>query len=260
MTAEALAVHATFGQLGLYRTADHRYFVDGQGPIPSVTTIQKMLDKSGPLVGWAKREAARCAVRNLEMLAQMKATGGDAAAVNWLKAIPDYQRDTAADIGSRIHGLAERLARGESVEVTEQERPFAESYAAWIAANEPEFLYLEEMVANLSVGYAGTFDAILRMKGKTWLCDVKTGSGIYADTSLQLAAYAGAEFIGRPGDATRYRLPEIEAYAVIHVRPDAPVEFVPYAVTDESWRAFLACKVLHDWNEGEAKRVIRRNG
>ena len=180
------------------------------------------------------------------------------AAVNWLKSIPDYQRDTAADMGSRVHGLAERLARGEAVEVTEDERPFAERYAKWIAANEPEFLYLEEMVANLTVGYAGTFDAILRLKGKTYLADVKTGTGIYPETAIQLAAYAHGEFMGRPGDPTRYRIPQIDAYAVLHVRPDQPVEFVPYAVTDASWQAFLACKTLHSWSEGEAKTVKGR--
>lgn len=256
--AEVDAIHATFGQEGLYRTADHRYFWRGRGPIPSVTTIQKMLDKSGPLVGWAKRETAACAVRNLPMLVQMRESGGDAAAVAWLKSIPDYQRDTAADIGSRIHGLAERLARGEAVEVTEEERPFAERYAKWIASAEPEFLYLEEMVANLTVGYAGTFDAILRHKGKTYLADVKTGTGIYPETAIQLAAYSRAEFIGRPGDPTKYRIPPIDAYAVIHVRPDQPTEFVPYAVTDASWQAFLACKALHTWSEGEAKRVMGR--
>lgn len=256
--AEAAALHATFGQEGLYRTADHRYFFNGVGPIPSVTTIQGKLDKSGPLVGWAKKATAACAVRNLPMLVQMAASGGPEAAVAWLKSIPDYQRDTAADIGSRVHTLAERLARGEAVEVTDEERPFAERYATWIAAAAPEFLYLEEMVANLTVGYAGTFDAILRLRGKTYLADVKTGAGIYADTAIQLAAYAHGEFIGRPGDPTKYRLPAIDAYAVLHVRPDQPTEFVPYAVTDASWQAFLACKTLHDWSEGEAKTVKGR--
>ena len=48
--------------LGLTRDERHVYgYNDGQVvryPIPSVTTIIKLIDKSGPLVGWAKRETA----------------------------------------------------------------------------------------------------------------------------------------------------------------------------------------------------------
>jgi hypothetical protein len=107
--------------LGLTRTAAHLYsWNDGRtvhAALPSVTTVLRVVDKSGPLVGWAKRETAACAVRNLDMLLRMRETGGDAAATDWLKRIPDYQRDTAADIGSRVHRLVEQLARGTDPEV-----------------------------------------------------------------------------------------------------------------------------------------------
>src|SRR5450759_1104644 len=103
--------------LGLTRTADHRYaWRDNRTSvtnIPSVTTILKVVDKSGPLTGWAKRETAACAVRNLDVLVRMRETGGDTAAVNWLKGIPDFKRDSAADVGTRVHLFAEQLARGE---------------------------------------------------------------------------------------------------------------------------------------------------
>src|SRR5664280_2828664 len=108
--------------LGLSRTAGHVYsWNDGANvyaPLPSVTTVIRVLDKSGPLVGWAKRETAACAVRNLDMLVRMRETGGDAAATDWLKKIPDYQRAGAADTGSRVHRLAEQIARGGEPEVT----------------------------------------------------------------------------------------------------------------------------------------------
>jgi hypothetical protein len=68
--------------LGLTRDAKHRYtWNDGRlvaGPLPSVTTVLGVLDRSGPLVGWAKRETAACAVRNLDTLATMRAAGGPA--------------------------------------------------------------------------------------------------------------------------------------------------------------------------------------
>src|SRR5450759_1599793 len=73
--------------LGLTRTAAHVYTWNDagtvHGPLPSVTTILKVVDKSGPLVGWAKRETAACAVRNLDALVAMREAGGDAAATDW---------------------------------------------------------------------------------------------------------------------------------------------------------------------------------
>ena len=43
---------------GIHRTEDHRYYIDGDGPLPGVTTILKSFDKSDVLVGWAKKETA----------------------------------------------------------------------------------------------------------------------------------------------------------------------------------------------------------
>src|SRR5450759_4615536 len=93
--------------LGLTRTAGHVYtWNDGRTvytPLPSVTTVVGVVDKSGPLVGWAKRQVANAAVRNLDVLSTMVATAGSESAARWLATIPGYQRDSAADVGTRVH-------------------------------------------------------------------------------------------------------------------------------------------------------------
>ena len=257
-----IAADARSTVLGLTRTPKHVYsWFDGvtdSGPLPSVTTILNIVDKSGALVGWAKRETATCAVRNLDMLATMRATGGDAAAVNWLKAIPDYQRDTAADIGTRVHALAESVARGEAVQPTEEERPFVVAYRRFMEEWQPRYLAIEDMVASLEHGYAGTLDAIVEMAGDVYMLDVKTGTGIYPETSLQLAAYSWASFIGRPGDATRYAMPKITAHAVLHLRPEngGQYEVVPYDVTPRTFEAFLQARALYEWRDTQAPTVM----
>ena len=248
--------------LGLTRTPKHIYTwrteLFDSGPLPSVTGILNIVDKSGALVGWAKRETAACAVRNLDMLAKMRETGGDAAAVNWLKAIPDYQRDTAADIGTRVHALAASEAKRQPVEPTEEERPFLAAFRRFLEEWQPTYLATEEMVASLRHGYAGTFDAIVEMAGDTWMLDVKTGTGVYPETALQLAAYAGAEFIGRPADPVRYAIPPITAYGVLHLRPDngGVYEVVPYDVTPRTFEAFLHARSLFEWRETQAPKVM----
>src|ERR1035437_10144220 len=82
--------------VGLVRDARHRYSWNGGPLYPSVTTILGIKDKPA-LVGWAKRETAACAVRNLDVLEAMVRSGGAQAAVDWLKRIPDYARDASAD-------------------------------------------------------------------------------------------------------------------------------------------------------------------
>jgi hypothetical protein len=245
--------------LGLTRDAAHLYtWNDGEevvSPLPSVTTVLKVLDKSGPLVGWAKRETAACAVRNLDMLAQMRQAGGDAAAVAWLKGIPDFQRDTAADIGTRVHRLVEQLARGVEPEMTAEEAPFVDAYRSFLAAFRPRFLAVEEMVVSLRHGYGGTLDAIAVIGDQTWLLDVKTGTGVYPETGLQLAAYASADFIGRPGTPRRFRLPRARRFGVIHVRPEA-ARLVEYRVDRSTFAAFVEARRLLAWQQGPGKSVV----
>src|SRR5664280_1089213 len=69
--------------VGLVRDARHRYSWNGGPLYPSVTTILGIKDKPA-LVGWAKRETAACAVRNLDVLDRMVRSGGAQAAVSRL--------------------------------------------------------------------------------------------------------------------------------------------------------------------------------
>lgn len=244
--------------VGLCRNDAHEYYLDGAGPIPSVTRVLKVVDKSGPLIGWAKRITAEAAVRNLPMLNQMVTTGGEQASIDWLKKLADHKRDSAANLGTRVHALAESVARGQAVEMTDEEHPFVDTYVRdFLTPFAPRFLALEEMVCSLTHGYAGTFDAIAEIAGETWMLDLKTSTGTYAETALQLSAYANADFIARPGSAKRMRVPKVTRYGVIHCRPEQ-TRLVEYGVDKGTFDAFLACRGLFDWVEGQAKSVVGR--
>jgi hypothetical protein len=140
---------------------------------------------------------------------RMRETGGDAAATDWLKKIPDYQRDSAADVGSRIHALAEQINRGLEPAVSADEAPFIASYRAFLASFRPRFLAVEEMVVSLKHGYAGTFDSVAVIDGQTWLLDLKTGSGVYRRRPSNLPHTALPTSLGGPapldGSACRGR-------------------------------------------------------
>ena len=111
------------------------------------------------------------------------------------------------------------------------------------------------MVASLRHGYGGTLDAIAVIDGETWLLDVKTGTGVYRETGLQLAAYGFADFIGRPGIPRRFRLPRATRFGVIHVRPER-ARLVEYHVDRGTFAAFLEARRLYAWQQGPGKSVV----
>jgi hypothetical protein len=244
--------------VGLSRDETHRYFWavnDAVVELPSVTTVLRVLDKSGPLIGWAKRITAEAAIDNRAELDKWMELGGRDGAVGLLTKAATVKRDRAANAGSEVHALAEAIARGQDVEVAPEIAPLVDAYRSWLAEWQPEFLAAEEMVLSLEHGYAGTLDAIVRIAGETWLIDYKTSKGVYPETGLQLAAYAKAEHFGRPGVAKRFRIPPIDNYGVLHLTVSG-YEVVPYDVTAETYAAFLDALHLWRWTEGQAKTVM----
>lgn len=236
---------------GLWRDAKHKYYYGTVGPLPSVTTITGVVDKSGPLVAWAKRETAACAVRNIDMLASMVKTGGKEPAAQWLSGIPDYQRDTAADLGTTIHAMADALQRGEEISPTGVEVPYVRAYRDFLAAVKPEIVYSERMIANLALGFGGTFDIGCLIDGVWTLLDIKTGKAVYEETALQLAGYAMAEFTATPDDPTQVPLPKWERFGVIHLQPDN-WNLIPFDVTSATEDAFVAALRLTTWRRETA--------
>jgi hypothetical protein len=242
--------------VGLFRDDRHRYYWNGAGPFPGVTSVIKALDKPA-LIEWAKRETARCAIDNYDFVADLVQRGGPEAAKAWLARIPDFQRDTAADVGSRIHALAEQISRGNSVSFTDDERPFVNAYGRFLDDYQPEFKSLERMVFSEKHGYGGTFDSIAVIAGQTYLIDTKTSKSVYEETAMQLAALAHGDWCGLPGDPKKYRIPRIDRYAVLHIRPDQYARgyrLVEFRVTDADFDAFLACLRLTNWRR-ESKPI-----
>ena len=192
----------------------------------------------------------------LSMLTRMAETGGPRAAVEWLKTIPDFQRDMSADLGSRVHAVAEALARREPVSISDDVRPFVAAYRRdFLDKFEPRFLEVEAMVCSERYEYGGTADAFVEIGGEIWLLDYKTGAGVYPDSALQLAGLARAQFIGRPGDPTQYPIPPATRFGILHIRPEG-ARLLPIVVDRQTVAAFLDARRLFGWDQGPAQAVI----
>src|SRR5688572_11980794 len=97
----------------IQRSADHRYTYEGE-TYPGVTSILDVLDKSGPLMGWAARQTAEAAI-DMAMrggdeesaLDKLVNTVGRAGAISALTARKNWTNETAKDLGTDVHDMAQ---------------------------------------------------------------------------------------------------------------------------------------------------------
>lgn len=253
---------------GLHRDAKHFYSWNGEPPVPGITSIIGILDKPA-LVGWAKRETAKAAIRNWKAVAEMVRQQPPIEeqlsyhpAVAYLKATPGYQRDAAADAGTAVHAIAEAIAKGEKPVIPEAHAASAEAFIRdFVEKYRPTFhpLYTEAMVYHPGnedvMAYGGTMDLFCRIGDDLWLIDHKTNaSGVWPETALQLAAGRWAGWIGRPGDQKQHAIPKVGKCGVLWIRPEG-AELIPYSVTPQEFQAFTACRFAWHWVNERSKQV-----
>lgn len=108
----------------------------------------------------------------------------------------------ARDMGTAGHDLIEAwlLNRREPergttpTHIWEGGQRALDSFQSWWEREEMhlriEVLGTETMMVNVEKGYGGTADLVCLLDGKPTVLDYKTGKSIYAETAIQLAAYA----------------------------------------------------------------------
>lgn len=243
--------------VGLFRTPSHRYHWNGGPAMPGVTSVIANIDKSGPLIGWAKGVTADVALANVDRLAEMVKSDGVAPTKAWLTAHATAEKDRAGELGTRLHIAAERIARGQPHGLEDEFLPWLQGYQRFLSEWQPNFRSLERYCANLKVGYGGTFDFIAMIGGKWTLGDLKTGRNIYTEGRVQLTALGHAEFIGLPGDPKKYPMPKIAQYVVLHVRPESYAkgyQLYRINVDDADWQTFLGALQVHRWKEAQPSK------
>lgn len=220
----------------------HGYKLDGVR-MPGVTTLIKEGMPSPSLVGWGIRTVSRYAAEHLDELWAMRGMGEEAI-FEALRQSPYTQRNDAGTRGTKLHGFAERLMRGELIpdsELSPEIRPYAESLAMYLDEWAPVPVLQECAVASRRWRYAGTLDDVSDFPdGVRRVVDYKTGKGVYPEVALQLAAYKHAE-VYREGLGEELRLADLgisdEGYAV-HVRPEG-YKVYPVHIGPEVHQAFL---------------------
>lgn len=219
---------------------------------PSVTTvISKGLPKPA-LIKWAGNLVAKNAIEDAEIWMGM--SGEDAFA--YLSSMPETRRTSSANLGSTIHAAADAFSNGREYKaISPQAQAYVDGFKKFTDDWKPKFLITETPVFSRQHRYAGTLDSVVRIGRTNWIFDIKTGSRVYPEVALQLAAYAHAEFIGI--DGTREEpLPEIRKGAVLHLTPNG-YHLIPVRIDLEVFEAFLSVKDVHDWSAALSKVVLR---
>ena len=264
---------------GVHMTPGHEYYLNGDGPVPSVTTVLGIMDK--PAVGVFKAKEAVRALYRLDIHTLHSAS--EEEQIKWALAQADKVRDTAASLGSSVHLLAdlEGMALGgqesayKGFQVSDDTIPYLEAYRGFLARYSASSIVSSEHAVWSLQGYAGTYDLMMNMtcqecvalghstddlcsEPELWLIDIKTsGKGPYPEWGLQLAGYRWADYIVLPGDPVLYPMPQIQRAGVLHLRPDLYLDtgwrLIEYPISyDLDYRkGFLAALELYRWREGK---------
>lgn len=169
----------------------HWYKIDGQ-KVDGVTTLIKDGIPKPALISWAAKSVAEYVADNMGAVTGMRDMGRDQI-VNALKGVPWSNARTAAAKGTEVHALAEKAIHGEPVDVPEHLAGYVEGYIRFLDKHQVEPLIVEAVVGHRRWSYCGSLDMVARVDGEVAIADIKTGSGIYGETALQLAAYRFAE-------------------------------------------------------------------
>lgn len=201
--------------------------------LPSVTTVRRLAGIPHGLHQWAINQVIARATTNIWTLVKMLTRRRRARervleknrveeAGKWLRRAATEERDAAAELGTAVHDAAAQMFDPDSVDPAV--RPRLLQFRAWLATARPEILGTEFQVFNLTAGYAGTADLLVRLAdGSIWLIDLKTGKGTYSEHALQLIDYRTAEFVG-VDDVVDERLTALlhqcSGMAVLHLADD----------------------------------------
>jgi len=102
----------------------------------------------------------------------------------------------AAERGTRVHIMSERLDKGEEIPyemsgLTDEEYQLMTYYIDWHHEYTPEIIHVELKLVSDKLKLGGTLDRIYRIDGKLTLLDLKTSkSAIFDSHWIQVAAYA----------------------------------------------------------------------
>ncbi len=241
--------------------------------IRGVTTITGDGLPKKALIEWSGNATAEYGVDNWDDLAKL----APSARLTKLKRGRYEAKDTAANRGTQVHKMGERLIAGERVVVPDNLRAYVDSYVRFMDEFELRPRHVETLVYSDTHRYVGVLDIIgdillpdmpeydhLPRDDDGYVCDAlidaKTNrSGIFGETALQLAGYRYAEFMQPDpyNPDTAFPMPEITWTGAVWIRPDG-YDLVPVVADVRQHRQLLYAQQTRLWDESSRDLIGER--
>lgn len=237
-------------------TAKGHYYLDADTGerVKGVTTIVGDGMPKPALLNWAGEATAEYAVDNWDDLAGLSYS----ERFKRIKGGRYERRDAAANRGTAVHAMAERLTAGEKVTVPDELTGYVESCVRFLDDFDVRAEFVEAVVYSETHRHVGTTDLIGWVllpdmpeyehihRGEDGyslgLFDWKTSkSGIFGDVALQLVAYRHSEHLIVPDSGEVIDMPEVDFTAGIHLTARG-YSFVPLETGPDVYRDFLYIK------------------
>lgn len=205
------------------------YWKDGK-PMLSVTEVLKVIDKPA-LRYWYGQEVYYAMLKDPRMR--------EAEAL----AAPYTTSKGAAARGTTVHSIVEAYKKTGAVltGIAPEYQGFATAFYKWVADLKPEIIEQEKTVFDDKNRVAGTLDMYAKVGDKFHIIDVKTGKDIYAESEIQLSAYA---------HMLRAEGKKVDGIAVclLEIGDDKlPTANYKWAIRTENHAVFLHTKALYEW-------------
>lgn len=245
-------------------TPQGRYYTDPAGG-PALVSVTNVLDTAvnkKALVPWGVKVTVEYVLANLPSIT-LRLVTDTTAVVKEIKAVHREVKETASNLGDRIHAAAEAHVLGAPVADDDEVVPYLGQLKHWLAMwgvdLDKHVEATECTVAHRRLGYAGTADLLIWLPTgpdramELWLIDYKTSAtrsakSVYPENTLQLAALRYAEVVLLPDD-TDAPMPPIARTGVLNLRArsHALVEMPAGRDAHAAFRGLLqGARWLHD--------------
>lgn len=179
----------------VFDAAKHKYWIDGE-PVPSVTQILGIIDKSGPLSWWGMTVG-------VEAVCQLQRTGeeipwedpeGVTKLVTARKLSTNHVKTKAGTRGSSLHDALEAFLTREAipnpVDYPVEDRGYVQALARALLELRPTVIEAEVIVGSKDYRFAGRFDLLASVGGIVTRLDLKSSKNVYPEQHFpQLEAY-----------------------------------------------------------------------
>jgi hypothetical protein len=231
--------------------------------LPSVTAVLAAKGVGFGLVNWYASQAAQYAVNSYDEWFGLPRD----EAIKRISSAPRRSAERSAGVGTDAHAYAESLLSIPG----EFELPAApdefmggdnatDNVRAILTTLWPyEVVATECTVYSLTYGYAGTFDALLRIDGKLCLCDWKSNKRVYPEMALQQAGYRYADQI-LMSDGQFIDMPQVDETLILHIPKQGDHSIVSIKTGAPEFAAFLAIRQLFDWQQNHEPHVLQASG